>query len=318
MKIVFLATGEIAIPAFRALLDSSHQILALVTQPDKAVGRRSALQPPAIKVIAEAAGIPVLQPERVKTPESLQTLRDLAPEVMVVMAYGQILPQALIDIPSRAIINLHASLLPRYRGASCIQAALLNGDAKTGWTVMHIVKALDAGDIITVHELAIAADETGGTLHDRLADAAPSALLDALGQICDESATRTPQVEEESSYAGKMERGDGELDWSEPASQLERLIRAYAPWPGTFTTFLDTKGRSRRLKVFPNTKVSPKSGTPGTVLPFSEEEGATGIRIACGEGSLVLSEVQPEGSRRMDAAEFMRGVSLAHLGAFRQ
>lgn len=314
MKIVFLATGEIAIPAFQALLASEHEVLALVTQPDKAVGRRSALQPPAIKLIAEAAGIPVLQPEKVKAPESLQALSELNPEVMVVMAYGQILPTKLIAIPSRAIINLHASLLPKYRGASCIQAAILRGDSETGWTVMHVVKALDAGDIISVEKLAIAAGETGGALHDRLAELAPKALSGALEELSKGTASRTPQIEEESSYASKLERTDGEVNWREPASSLERLIRAYHPWPGTFTTYQDSKGRRKRLKVFPQTSVSTQSGIPGTVLPFSEEEAASGLRIACGEGSLVLSEVQPEGSRRMEAAEFLRGVALTRVG----
>lgn len=318
MKVVFLATGEIAIPAFRELLASDYEVLALVTQPDKAVGRRSALQPPAIKVIAEEAGLPVLQPEKVKAPESLQALRELAPEVMVVMAYGQILPQALIEIPSRAIINLHASLLPKYRGASCIQAALVNGDQETGWTVMHVVKALDAGDIISVSKLSITKDETGGSLHDRLAGSAPAALTGALQALAGGTASRRPQKDEESSYAGKLERKDGELDWEESALQLERKIRAYHPWPGTFTTFEDSKGRVKRLKVFPQTRICTQTGSPGTVLPFDGEDGEDGaaaLRVSCGEGSIIITEVQAEGSRRMDAAEFLRGVSISRVGA---
>jgi methionyl-tRNA formyltransferase len=226
MKLVVLATGEIALPAFRALLDSEHEVLALVTQPDKAMGRRSALQPPAIKVIAEEVGIPVLQPKKVRASEALDELRTLAPEMMVVMAYGQILPQALIDIPKRAIINLHASLLPKYRGASCIQSALINGDEETGWTVMHVVKALDAGDIIAVEKMPIAEDETGGSLHDRLAEAAPAVLLESLASLEKGEDTRIPQDGDSSSYAPKLERNDGLLDWTQPAEKLERLIRA--------------------------------------------------------------------------------------------
>lgn len=314
MKIVFLGTGEIAIPSFRALLDSEHAVLALVTQPDKPVGRRSEPQPPAIKVIAQEAGIPVLQPEKVRTSESLATLAELGAEVMVVMAYGQILPQKLIEMPSRAIINLHASLLPKYRGASCIQGALQNGDAETGWTVMHVVKALDAGDIILADPMAIADQETAESLHDRLAEAAPSSLLHALDLFVSGADTRTPQDDEFMTYVPKLEREDGRLDWSAPAAELERTIRAFHTWPGTFTTFLDPKGKSKRLKIFPPVTLDPASGTPGSVLPFSAEEERDGLRIACGSGSLILNEVQAEGSRRMDASDFLNGFPVTRLG----
>ncbi|MBK1834228.1 methionyl-tRNA formyltransferase [Roseibacillus ishigakijimensis] len=309
MRIVFLGTGEIALPAFRALLESDHEVVALVTQPDKAVGRSSKLQPPAIKVIAQEADIPVLQPEKVRAPEALAELAALEAEVMVVMAYGQILPQKLIDLPRKAIINLHASLLPEYRGASCIQAAIQNGDAETGWTVMHVVKALDAGDIIATHPTAIGRQETASELHDRLAEQGPEALLSALEALQNDTATRTPQNESATSYAPKLEREDGRLDWSQGAEELERLIRAYHTWPGTFTTYRDGRGKSRRLKVFPPTEVLDAGGTPGEVLAHPD-----GLQIACGEGSLLLSQVQPEGSRRMSATDFGRGVSLECLG----
>jgi methionyl-tRNA formyltransferase len=317
MKLVVLATGEIALPAFRALLDSEHEVLALVTQPDKAMGRRSALQPPAIKVIAEEVGIPVLQPKKVRASEALDELRTLAPEMMVVMAYGQILPQALIDIPKRAIINLHASLLPKYRGASCIQSALINGDEETGWTVMHVVKALDAGDIIAVEKMPIAEDETGGSLHDRLAEAAPAVLLESLASLEKGEDTRIPQDGDSSSYAPKLERNDGLLDWTQPAEKLERLIRALYPWPGTFTTFQDFKGRSKRLKIFPSVEVSEGSEEnklPGSCFRVVSEDGKEAMHVVCGRGALLISQLQPEGARRMEAAEFLRGVEVSRLG----
>ena len=306
MKVVFLGTGEIALPTFRALLDSEHEVLALVTQPDKAVGRRSELRPPAIKVMAQDAGVPVLQPERVRNPEALAELAAFPAEVMIVMAYGQILPQALIDMPSKAIINLHASLLPQYRGASCIQAALLNDDQETGWTVMHVIKALDAGDIIEVRTLPISDDETGESLHDRLAEAGPESLLSALQKLASNEATRTPQEEERTSYAPKLERENGHLDWTRSAQELERLVRAYHSWPGTFTTYTDSKGKEKRVKVFPQVLCSSQNGRPGEIL-FGEEGE---VLIACGEGSLQLGEIQPEGSKRMAAADFLRGASV--------
>ena len=262
MRVVFLGTGEIAIPTFRALLASEHEVVALVTQPDKPVGRRSEPQPPAIKVAAQENGIAVLQPEKVKAQDALAELSALAPEVIVVMAYGQILPQELIDMPTKAIINLHASLLPKYRGASCIQSAIANGDEETGWTVMHVVKALDAGDIIEVQLLPISREETGESLHDRLAESGPASLTSALTQLEAGTATRLPQEEEKMTYAPKLEREHGRIDWSRPAEELERLIRAYHTWPGTFTTFVDGKGKERRLKVFPQVEVVARSGVP--------------------------------------------------------
>ena len=310
MKVIFLGTGEISIPTFQALLESEYEVLALVTQPDKPVGRRSKPQPPGIKVLAEAAGVPVHQPEKVKAPEALEALAALKAEVMVVMAYGQILPQKLIDMPSTAIINLHASLLPKYRGASCIQAALLNGDSETGWTVMHVVKALDAGDIIETQLLPISSEETGESLHDRLAAAGPSSLLSALQNLEAGTASRTPQDESLMTYAAKMERGDGCLDWSSSAKELDKKIRAYHTWPGCFTTFQNTKGQTKRLKVFPQVVVREESGEPGSVLKLEEEEF---VMIACGEGSLQLGMVQPEGSKRMEIGEFLRGMPVEKL-----
>lgn len=308
MKIVFLGTGEIAIPSFRALLESDYEVVALVTQPDKPVGRRSEPQPPAIKVIAQEAGVTVLQPEKVRTTEALAELETLEADVMVVMAYGQILPQKLIEMPKVAIINLHASLLPKYRGASCIQAALLNGDSETGWTVMHVVKALDAGDIIEKQVLPIAANETGESLHDRLAEAGPASLLSVLAKMEGGTATRTPQDESLMSYAPKLERGDGHLDWTRPAKDLERSIRAYHTWPGTFAIFVDGRGKEKRLKVFPPVTCSEESAEPGSVM-----ECEAGLKVACGEGALLLNTVQPEGSKRMSGADFLRGVAVTHL-----
>jgi methionyl-tRNA formyltransferase len=299
MRIAFLGTGEIAIPAFKRLIAEGMKPVVLVTQPDKPVGRHHTLTPPAIKTVALEAGIPVLQPEKVK--ESIDELAELDLDLMVVMAYGQILPKKLITLPKIACINLHASLLPKYRGAACIQAAIEAGDAETGITVMHVVKALDAGDIILAKSIPIGEKETGGELHDRLADLAPEAMWEAIGQLTSGTASRTPQDESQVSYISKLERDHGRLDFSRSAVELERQIRAYDPWPGTFTVFTDG-GKERRLKIFPPVEILDRDLSPG------EWEMADGnLLVGCDKGSLRLQDIQLEGSRRMKTEEFLRG-----------
>ncbi|HEY8962388.1 MAG TPA: methionyl-tRNA formyltransferase [Luteolibacter sp.] len=299
MRIAFLGTGEIAIPSLQRLIAEGLKPVVLVTQPDKPVGRHHTLTPPAIKTVAIEAGIPVLQPEKVK--EAIDELASLDLDLMVVMAYGQILPKKLIALPKIACINLHASLLPKYRGAACIQAAIEAGDSETGITVMHVVKALDAGDIILAKSTLIGEQETGGELHDRLAELAPEAMWEAIGQFVDGTATRTPQDEAQVSYISKLDRDHGRLDFTRSAIELERQIRAYDPWPGTFTVLTEA-GKERRLKVFPPVEVLNRD------LPPGEWEMADGqLVVGCGKGSLRLQEIQPEGSRRMKGEEFLRG-----------
>lgn len=303
-RVIFFGSGEIAIPSFRRLIEEGPRPLALVTQPDKPAGRhRSTLTPPPIKRVALEAGIPVLQPESVREEESLAGLRELAPDLIVVMAYGQILPKALIKIPRVACINLHASLLPKYRGASCIQCAIDDGDAETGVTVMHMVPKLDAGDIILAHHMPISETDTGGVLHDRMADVAADAMAEALPLLLEGNAPRIPQDPSLVSYAPKLERDHGRIDWSWDASRLARRIRAYEPWPGTWTQFEDGSG-PKRVKIFPATTGSGDLGSPGTVSLLPEG----GMAVACGTGHLVLGEVQPDGSRRMPASAWAQGL----------
>ena len=299
MRLIFIATGEIALPAFRQLLASGPRPLALVTQPDKPTGRHQTLTPPAIKVEALAAEIPVFQPEKIG--DITAELAALKPEVLIVMAYGQILRKDILSLASLAIINLHASLLPKYRGAACIQAAIDAGDAETGITVMHVVAKLDAGDMILSKAIPIRADETGGGLHDRLADLAPVVLAEALTRLADGTAVRVTQDEETSSYVSKLERDDGRLDWSEDATDLERRIRAYDPWPGTFTLAMEG-GLAKRLKIFPPTRVMDLSIPPGEVLLVDGQ-----LVVGCGKAALRLDFVQPEGGRKMAATEYLRG-----------
>ena len=302
MRIAFIGTGEIAIPSFKRLVAEGLKPVVLVTQPDKPVGRHHTLTPPAIKTVAIEAGIPVLQPEKVR--EVIDELAALDLDLMVVMAYGQILPKKLIGLPKIACLNLHASLLPKYRGAACIQASIEAGDAETGITVMHVVKALDAGDIILAKSIAIGDQETGGELHDRLAELAPEAMWEAIEQLASETASRTPQDEAQVSYISKLERDHGRLDFSRSAEELERQIRAYDPWPGTFTT-LQEAGKERRLKIYPPTAVADLD------LPAGELKAIDGrLFVGCGKGALRLHEVQPEGSRRMKAEDYLRGRQL--------
>ena len=304
LRIVFMGTGDIAIPVFSSLLGNG--LVALVSQPDKPVGRKQVLTPPKIKTVAEEHGVVVMQPELARDEVFLAELAALEPDVIVVMAYGQILTQSLLDIPTMGCINLHASLLPRFRGAACIQAAIDAGDKESGITVMHVVKALDAGDIILQKAVTIGAQETGGELHDRLMELSPSALAEALTKLQDGTATRTPQDEEQVTYISKLMRDHGEIDWSQSATAIERRIRAYDPWPGTYTSFTDKKGRVRRLKVFPQVKCTAASGSAGEIQISEEGE----LSVCCGEGALVLTSVQPDGSRRMCVADFLKGNSL--------
>lgn len=306
MRLIFIATGDIALPAFRQLIESGPRPLALVTQPDKPVGRKQELTPPAIKLLALAAGIPVLQPEVIG--DASAELAAMQPEVIAVMAYGQILRENVLGLASKAIINLHASLLPKHRGAACIQAAIDAGDVESGMTVQHVVKKLDAGDVILTKRLTLVPDETGGTLHDRLADLAVPALQEALDLLAKGAEVRVPQDEAASSYIGKLGREEGRIDWSMSAECLERRIRAYDPWPGTYTTVRDGD-RECRIKVFPPTKVVEANLLPGEV----KRDGVRLI-VGTGGGGLELFRLQPEGGRRMTVEEYLRGKLPEQMG----
>ena len=306
MRLIFIATGDIALPSFRHLLANGPHPLALVTQPDKPVGRHQVLTPPAIKVEALAAGIPVFQPEKIG--DAIDDLAALEPELLVVMAYGQILRKNILTLASKAIINLHASILPKYRGAACIQAAIDAGDSETGITAMHVVRELDAGDVILIKSIPIAADETGGTLHDRLALLAPEVLAEAIAKLSDGTAARVPQDASLSSYIPKLERDDGKIDWTQDAAAIERRIRAYDPWPGTYTMAMED-GRSKRLKIFPPAEVLDHALTPGEIANIDGQ-----FIIGCGTDALRIENVQPDGSRRMSAADYLRGRKPASVG----
>jgi methionyl-tRNA formyltransferase len=298
MRVLFIGTGEIGVPVLRSLLNSDeHELVGAVTQPDKPVGRAQRIEAPPIKQALAGRTIPILQPARIKSADAVAEIRALAPEVIVVMAYGQILPRSVLEIPRVACLNLHASLLPRHRGAAPVQAAILAGDRESGITVMYMDEGLDTGDILLQSRLEIAADETGGSLHDRLALIAPEALLAALTQLGKKSAPRIPQDSSAATYAPKLEREHGRIDWSEPVVTIERKVRAFNPWPGAFTLLRDEAGTERKLKIHRASVVADGRNDPENLV------------IAAKDGALRLEEVQLEGKRRMSATEFLRGYN---------
>jgi methionyl-tRNA formyltransferase len=302
MRIVFIGTGEIGVPVLRSLRQAAeHELVAVVTQPDKPAGRAQRIAAPPIKAALAGSTLPIFQPARIKREEAVEEIRTLAPDVIVVLAYGQILPRSVLEIPRVACLNLHASLLPRHRGAAPIQAAIVAGDRESGITVMYMSEGLDTGDILLQSRLEIAANETGGSLHDRLGQIAPDALHEALAQLQRESAPRIPQDSSLATYAPKLGREDGRIDWTESAALLERKIRAFNPWPGAFTLLRDATGRDRKLKIF-SARVAPAKTAPGEIL---RSDGT--IVITASDGALSLGEVQLEGKRRMSAGEFLRG-----------
>jgi methionyl-tRNA formyltransferase len=298
MRVLFIGTGEIGLPVLRWLLESKeHELIGVVTQPDKPVGRAQRIEAPAIKAALAGKDVLILQPARIKAADAVAEIRALAPEVIVVMAYGQILPRSVLEIPRIACLNLHASLLPRHRGAAPIQAALVAGDRETGITVMYMDEGLDTGDIMLQKRLEIAPDETGDSLHDRLAEIAPAALEEALAQLQAGTAPRIPQDSSTATYAPKLEREDGRIDWGEPAAMIERKIRAFDPWPGAFTVLRDDAGTERKLKIFRASIVDSCSADPANLV------------IPVRDGAVRLEEVQLEGKRRMSAVDFLRGYN---------
>ncbi|MBT9450593.1 methionyl-tRNA formyltransferase [Akkermansia glycaniphila] len=311
MRIVLMATGDIAIPSFHALKESG-ELVALVTQPDRPVGRHQDLTPPPIKLHAVEAGIPVLQPESMRAPEAVAELAAMQPDLLVVMAYGQILTEEVIALGCMGCINAHASLLPRHRGAACIQAAIDAGDSETGVTIMHVVKRLDAGDIITHRRIPLRGTETAEDLQNTLAAITPEALLEVINQLRDGTAPREPQDEQLSTYAPKLLRKDGFIDWKQPDYIIARKIRAYHSWPGTYTDYPSVRrDRKKNLKIFPPVDLIPISDLPANTVPGEVlESNGCGLIVACGKGAIRISTLQPEGGRRMSAESFFSGHAL--------
>ena len=303
MRILFMGTPDFAVASLSALLAAGHEVCGVFTQPDKPKNRGMKLQASPVKEFALAHDIPVFQPVKMRDGEAMGYIRDLDPALIVVAAYGRILPDDILDYPAHGCINVHSSLLPRYRGAAPINWAILNGDKTTGVTIMHMATELDAGDIILQGETDIGPDETAPELFDRLAALGGALLVEAVGQIERGEAARTPQTASEATYAPMLGRELSPMDWAKPAQTLHDQVRGLLPWPCATAEFGGV-----RCKVF---STAVLDGTmdlePGTVA----EAGKNGIVMACGGGSLLrVRELQPDGKKRMAAADFLRGHPL--------
>ncbi|MGZ4988833.1 MAG: methionyl-tRNA formyltransferase [Limisphaerales bacterium] len=308
LRIIFMGTAELACASLQALLNSPEFVVqAVVTQPDRPKGRDLKLQPSEVKKLAAASNIPVLQPERAREPQFIEQLKQFAPDYIVVIAYGQILPRAILDTPKFGCINVHTSLLPKYRGAAPIQAALLNGDAETGVTIMQMDEGLDTGPIISQRAIRIEAEDNAATLHDKLAIVGAELLLPTLIDFAARKIPARPQDHAQATHVKKIKKEDGQLDWAQPARVLQNRIRAFTPWPGAFT-FQKTNDKARLLKVW-QAEVADAQGKPGTVLAADN----SGIVVACGADALRIVRLQREGGRQMSAAEFLQGNPI-HVG----
>ncbi|MET0554834.1 MAG: methionyl-tRNA formyltransferase [Vicinamibacteria bacterium] len=302
MRVVFLGSGAFAIPCLTALLEAGYEVAAVVTQPDKEKGRGRTVTAPPVKPVALERGLPVLQPRRVKEPDAQEALRALAPDVQVVVAYGQILPTSVIEIPRLRTVNVHGSLLPRYRGAAPVQWAIVRGERETGVTTMLIDAGLDTGPTLLARTEPIRDDDTADVLEARLAALGASVLLETLAGLDAGTLTAVPQDATRATLAPIIRKEDGVVDWTAPAADIERRVRGFHPWPGATTTLA-----GRGLRVL-RARVSEGSGEPGAVAAVDRE----GIHVSCGAGTrLVLLDVQPESKRAMPAAAFAQGARLA-------
>ena len=300
MRLAFLGTPAFAVPTLERLVERGHQVLTAVTQPDRPKGRGQTLAPPPVKEAALRLGLPVYQPERVKRPESVDYLRTLAPDAMVVVGYGQIIPQSIIDIPLLGILNVHASLLPKYRGAGPIQWAIVNGETVTGVTIMRIDAGLDTGPLLLKAETAIGGDETALELGRRLSVMGADLLVEALDALTAGRGVPQPQDNAQATYAPMLKKEDGRIDWNGSAVQIHNQVRGMQPWPGAHSSF-----RGAALHVWRARPTEAGAGhPPGTLVRIKP------LLVACGVGALELIEVQMEGRKRMPAADFANGQRL--------
>jgi methionyl-tRNA formyltransferase len=305
MRIIFIGTGEIGIPALEALAKSAdHQVLAVVTQPDRPVGRQLKLSGSPIKEAAFKLHLKIFQPEKIGTPASVAQLKYLRPELIVVAAYGQILNRDVLHLPEFGCLNIHTSLLPKYRGASPIQSAIAAGEKQSGVTIMWMDEGLDTGDILLQETVTLRRHETAGTLHDRLARIGADGLLKALTLIAAGRAPRLKQDKEKATLTRKLRKEDGHIRWDRPQREIDAHIRAMTPWPSAYV-FLPGEER-KTLKIFTTIISNHAKGKPGEVLRVDRH----GILVAAQVGGLLLREVQLEGKKRISAAEFARGFNL--------
>ena len=311
LKIIFMGTAELSCASLEKLAaDERFSVLAVVTQPDKPKGRELKLTPSPVKVLAEKLKLPVLQPLKARDEKFIGELRELEPDLMVVVAYGQILPQAILDLPPFGCLNVHTSLLPKYRGAAPIQWAIANGDAETGVTIMKMDAGLDTGPVLAMRRTPILAEDDSQKLHDRLAQLGAELLIETISDHVAGKISPQPQPVEGSTYAAKIKKEDGRIDWNLPAQQIWNRLRAFTPWPGAFT-FLQAEPKSHLLKIW-KVEVLGNNGPTGTVLSADRN----GIVVGCGQNALMIVELQREGGRRLPVEQFLAGFPLKVGGRF--
>ena len=315
MRVVFMGTPDFAVGALEAILQAGHQVAAVVTQPDKPKGRGKEIQMTPVKACAVSHGIPVFQPVKVKEKEAVETLREYNADIFVVAAFGQILSEEILSMPKYGCVNIHASLLPRYRGAGPIQWAIINGEEKSGVTIMQMDKGLDTGDMLLKEEVAIEPKETGDSLHDKLAEAGARLIVEALAKLERGELVPEKQKEEESCYAKRLQKSMGRIDWQQSAKKLDCLIRGLLSWPGAYTVL-----RGKNLKIWEVEAIEEPENVPeGMALPAELSHAMPGIVVGVereafyvktGEGILKILAVQPEGKKRMAVKDFLLGYPV--------
>jgi len=307
MRIVFMGTPDFAVPSLLALLESGAQVVGVVTQPDRPVGRKRVLTATPVKAAAERHGIPVLQPERLRRPESVNALKELQPDLIVTAAYGQILPKSVLELPKFGCINIHASLLPKYRGGAPIHYAVMNGDATTGVTIMYMAEGLDTGDMISRVEVPIEDTDTTGSMFDKLSLAGARLLTETLPELVAGKIQAVPQNDAEAVYAPNITREQEQIDWNQPALVVWNQVRGLHPRPGAYTMW-----NGEVLKIGSCAKPEPSAQSGGQAVQAGTVVAVdgTGIRVATGSGLLTITELQPAGKKMMDAGSFVRGGQL--------
>ena len=301
IKVVYMGTPEFAVNALRRIHEEGYDIIGCFTQPDKQKGRSSKLIAPPVKVCAEEFGIPVFQPEKIREEEYVEELRSLNPDVIVVASFGQILPESILNIPKYGCINIHASLLPKYRGAAPIEWAVIDGEKETGVTTMYMEKGLDTGDMIEKAVTEIGADETAEELRSRLADMGAELIISTLKNVISGNCSREKQDDSKSNYAVMLKKEMGKVDWNDPADKIERLIRGLQPWPVVYATLND-----KNLKIYAASVEGDRDGEPGEIVEVTKKN----FVVKCGSGSLRIKSVQPEGKKRMDSVAFLNGNKI--------
>ncbi len=304
-RVVFMGTPEFAVPCLKGLIEAGEDVVAVATQPDKPKGRGKHLAPPPVKELSLRYNIPLLQPERIKDEVFINTIKKFSPDVIVVVAYGKILPETILNIPPKGCINVHASLLPKYRGAAPINMAIMNGEKETGVTTMLMDEGMDTGDMLLAERVEIKDDDTAASLHDRLKEVGAGLLLKTINGIESGTIKRIPQDDSQASYAPMLKKEDGRIDWTIGAEGIRNLIRGLNPWPGAYTRW-----EGMQIKIFKTERVKGQGSRvkeePGTIINVSPD----GICVAAGRDALLITELQPENRNRMSVSEFIKGYRI--------